>query len=517
MLRRISSSAILLAASLAFAEPGPPADHCSAPSGLSTERFAKPIALVPGAGRLHQAVSSDVAEAQAYYDQGFAYLASYVWVDAARSFHEALRRDSGLALAELGLAKAHWNSSDLPSARSHLARAARLAEAQRVSEKERRWVALFAEQLAALAAPSEQAGALHDAYKRSIERLIALDPSDANAWWLRGNAEEPGAWGRGQRGEIRSIAFYDAALLRDPANLAAQHFLVHSYENVALYEQAAVHGRAYAAAAPAVAHAQHMYGHVLPRLGRWREARAQFEAADRIERAYYAEQAIPPQDDWHHGHNLSVLGVVALRLGDVADAEERLREAFELRVASGLNCSAWIEYLLYRERFPDALEAAQTCEATGSANARMVGASLAAEALAALGKPAAADAALARARAAHVEAVEEAKATPYAAFAARLERALDFSATVVALHGAQQADAEASMIRLADETAALNSIDGWAAGLYRLARVRALAERLGRARLSAEIAERIARIDPAFESAEVAAAPPQRLDREDPK
>src|SRR5688572_31685323 len=67
------------------------------------ELLQRPIESRTGIGRVHDEVTTSSAEAQQFYDQGLAYLHSYVWVEAARSFHEALRHDSSLALAHVGL------------------------------------------------------------------------------------------------------------------------------------------------------------------------------------------------------------------------------------------------------------------------------------------------------------------------------------------------------------------------------------------------------------------------------
>ena len=83
----------------------------SIPRTSSSEVMKRPVTLTDGAGHLHQKVSTDSAEAQAYYDQGIAYLHSYVWVEAARSFHEALGHDPQLAMAHLGLAKAYTGAT----------------------------------------------------------------------------------------------------------------------------------------------------------------------------------------------------------------------------------------------------------------------------------------------------------------------------------------------------------------------------------------------------------------------
>jgi hypothetical protein len=54
-----------------------------------------------GIGSAHDAVSTASKQAQAFYDQGLACLHSYVWLEAARSFNQALALDPKLALAHL--------------------------------------------------------------------------------------------------------------------------------------------------------------------------------------------------------------------------------------------------------------------------------------------------------------------------------------------------------------------------------------------------------------------------------
>ena len=66
----------------------------------------RPLPLRQGIGKAHEKVTTVSEEAQAYYDQGLAYLHSYVWIEAARSFHQALRLDAELAMAQLGLSYA---------------------------------------------------------------------------------------------------------------------------------------------------------------------------------------------------------------------------------------------------------------------------------------------------------------------------------------------------------------------------------------------------------------------------
>jgi tetratricopeptide (TPR) repeat protein len=479
-----------------------PACHTALAGAVSRAVMERPVALADRAGHLHQQVSTTSAEAQAYYDQGFAYLASYVWIEAARSFHEALRRDPELAMAQLGLAKAYTGAEAVDDARFYLQKASDLAAQGKVTAKEAKWIALGQQQVDALTAPAEERAAKHQAYKQGIEELIALDPEDPHAWVLRGNAEEPGAWGRGQVGGVGSIAYYEAALRRDPENLAAHHFLIHSYENIGRHALAAEHGQRYAAAAPGVPHAQHMYGHVLPRVGKWREALTQLSAADRLEREYYAAQGIAPEEDWHHGHNLHLLGIVHLRLGNVAEAERLFQEDFRLAdrgLLAGAYGAPWVEYLLLRGRFAEALTAAQEVEGRPAAAARIVGAALGGEALLALGRLEDAQRAQERAAAAHAELVRQVQNTYYEAFAARFMRSfLNLLEGELALRGENAGAGEARLITLADELAANPRVDAWAVGLFNLQRLAADARRAGNPQLATALTERMRRIDPDF-------------------
>ena len=64
---------------------------------IPSEILVRPIDLRSGIGQAHDPIQGISAEAQKYYDQGLSYLHNYVWIDAARSFNQALRIDSPLA------------------------------------------------------------------------------------------------------------------------------------------------------------------------------------------------------------------------------------------------------------------------------------------------------------------------------------------------------------------------------------------------------------------------------------
>ncbi|MBI2819772.1 MAG: hypothetical protein HYX73_07320 [Acidobacteria bacterium] len=480
-----------------------PAAATSIARRSSAEVMERPIGLTDTVGKLNQTVSTSSPEAQAYYNQGLALLHSYVSVDAARSFHEALRRDPGLAMAELGLAKSYANADAWAPAFQHLNKATDLAGRGKATSKEAKWITLCQVQFNAIFADSDERSLRHQIYKDQIEELIAMDPDDAHAWVLRGNAEESRPQGRGQGGGVGSIAFYEAALTHDPNFWPADHYLIHSYENLGKYDLAAGHGKKYATAVLGVPHAQHMYAHVLPRLGKWQEAADQLAKADRLQRENFAT-GIQPIEEWHQGHNLHLLGVANLRLGNEAKGAKYLKEAFDLPVRGvrdGRFTNPWLEYLLLRGRFEEALAAAQEAESRPLAVARVIGSARAAEALIGLNRIEEARQAQQRAQS-ELEKLKKDSNNPIYDYLPGYYQLgqMDVLDAELSLVGSDSKAAEQKLIAFADRLVGETSFDGWATGLFRLEQLAALADRLGRKDLVAALVERMHQIDPGFAS-----------------
>src|SRR5687768_15203107 len=101
------------------------------------ELLQRPIELRKGIGRVHDEVTTSSTEAQQFYDQGLAYLHSYVWIEAARSFHQALRLDQKLAMAYVGLSRASSGLWDTDAAVKFAEKASALSEGVSPREKAR--------------------------------------------------------------------------------------------------------------------------------------------------------------------------------------------------------------------------------------------------------------------------------------------------------------------------------------------------------------------------------------------
>ena len=341
--------------------PGQTMQSSSEPEDIGwvpRELLERRVSLRDGLGPVHQEVTTSSSEAQKYYDQGLAYLHSYVWIEAARSFNQSLRLDPKMAMAYIGLSRTYSGLTDPHAAREALHKAQSLASS--VSDWEQSRIQLRAQQLDAIDDIDNQAKL--EAYRKSIDAELAKQPNDLELLLIRGNAEEPIAAGRGQLGLPTSVPFYERVLKLQPDHPAARHFLTHTYENMSMPEEALKHGEIYARVTPSIAHAQHMYGHDLQKVNRNAEAVVQFQKAERIEETYYREEHVEMKYDWHHIHNLDLMSISHAFMGQMKDAEALWREAFATPAVNGLweaYKAKWPEFLIERGRADEALLATQ--------------------------------------------------------------------------------------------------------------------------------------------------------------
>ena len=320
----------------------------------------RPLPLRDGIGKAHEDVTTISTDAQMYYDQGLAYLHSYVWIEAARSFHQALRLDAKLAMAQLGLSYALAELGDSAGARQASQQASALAGP--VSDREKARIRLRALQLGDGREPAK----VRSNYLKEFDLILAKYPHDAELLMLRGQADQtPDVRGMSMPGMgvgEGSLSFYERALAEQPHYFAVHHFLTHAYENAGRADLALTHAEQYVRLAPAVPHAHHMHGHILVRVNRTQEAIAEFRRADELALAYFRTENIPPEYDWQYHHNLDLLGVSYQYAGQMRLADTVLRRSFELpsiEFSQELNESAWPMLLLLEGRTDQAQSAAK--------------------------------------------------------------------------------------------------------------------------------------------------------------
>src|SRR5689334_9228083 len=174
-----------------FLQAQTPAEHAGhARVGWVPEDILnRPVQLRRGIGSYHEAVTTSSALAQKFYDQGTAYLHSYVWIEAARSFHQALRNDPKMAMAYVGLSYA-YSPMDYPAAQSALQQAQSLSSG--LSDRERNRISIRGLQLDAMAnAGNPSAARTLSLFRQALDAALATSPDDITLLLLRGHAEEP--------------------------------------------------------------------------------------------------------------------------------------------------------------------------------------------------------------------------------------------------------------------------------------------------------------------------------------
>ena len=502
-LRATVSAAVLCAAAVSAAAQDDPHAQCAVMGWVPQEILERPVPLRSGIGNAHEAVTTSSAEAQAFYDQGMNYLHGYVWIEAARSFRQALRLDPKLAMAWVGLSRVYSGLDDPEQARRALAQAEALAAG--ASPREQRRIALRAKQLEAMATPDD--AARHAAYKKAIDDALAIDIADASLWLIRGNAEEASAAGRGQRGGTASTAFYLEAMRLHPDDAAAHHYLTHSYETIGQIPLALEHGEAFARLAPSIPHAHHMWGHDLRRVGRIDDAIAAFRRTDELEKAYYAAERIPAEVDWHHVHNLDLLAMAYQHKGQMRKAEATMREATALPALTDyaeFNQKLLSVFLLGRQRWDEAAEAAGRMTQGKWTATRAVGHALAGHALLARKRTA-------EARAALEAAERELAGVPASAAGIGVSRRqvqpwVDMLRGELLIREGARAEGRRILEDVARTLRALPGPDAWIQALFRLESMAQLARDAGEWDLAAFMAQQMLEHDGAYGGSHLARA-----------
>jgi tetratricopeptide (TPR) repeat protein len=452
------------------------------------ELLERPLPLRQGIGKLHEEVTTSSPEAQAYYDQGLAYLHSYVWIEAARSFHQALRLDASIAMAYVGLSDAYVGLLDVPSALAAEEKAKSLAA--KASGHERTRISLRALQMEYIQDSSDIKK--YFAYRQALNDALSATPNDPWLWILRGFADEGTPTAHGQGGAVDTIAFYQTALSLSPDNFAAHHYLAHTLENHGPAKEALEQSEIYVRMSPAIPHAHHMHGHNLRRMGQTEQAIEEFLKAEGLEDDYYRAENIPPQFDWHHAHNLQLLAMSYEALGQIKAAESAFQKAFALPAYTDFaeyNRKAWPEFLLDHGRAQEALAASQELVNSQWAMARFAGHSLAGRAELAIHHPedARADLALAERETEQMQ--------------SGVLKSLSDSALLraeIMLREGEMEEGNRLMERIVKDVVAVSGPDAWSEALFELEYIARVAREASDWTLAESAAQEMIRHDPSY-------------------
>ncbi len=292
---------------------------------LLTPSFAQqeqnPVDHIHGLGHVHMDTSCSPS-VSADFDRALAMLHNFWFARALEAFKKVIQADPQCAMAYWGAAMTYnhpfW---DAPTREDESAAWALVQKGRQTTKKTPREEMY----LDAVAALYKDAGAgsksdRDEAYKNAMKAVCEKYPDDEVKLFyglsILGTIKEgtPGF-------ERQAVAakLFEEVYAKKPEHPGALHYLIHVYDDPEHAVDGLKAARAYAKAAAAVPHAQHMPSHIFTRLGYWEESAAANENAwrtseDDVKRA-------GESGEYRDFHSLNYLQYAYLQLGRYRDAK----------------------------------------------------------------------------------------------------------------------------------------------------------------------------------------------------
>ena len=292
---------------------------------LLTPSFAQqeqnPVDHIHGLGHVHMDTSCSPS-VSADFDRALAMLHNFWFARALEAFKKVIQADPQCAMAYWGAAMTYnhpfW---DAPTREDESAAWALVQKGRQTTKKTPREemyldavVALYKD--AGAGSKSER----DEAYKNAMKAVYEKYPDDEVKLFyglsILGTIKEgtPGF-------ERQAVAakLFEEVYAKKPEHPGALHYLIHVYDDPEHAVDGLKAARAYAKAAAAVPHAQHMPSHIFTRLGYWEESAAANENAWRTSEEDVKRAG--ESGEYRDFHSLNYLQYAYLQLGRYRDAK----------------------------------------------------------------------------------------------------------------------------------------------------------------------------------------------------
>jgi tetratricopeptide (TPR) repeat protein len=330
MTRALLVATLLSAAACSVSAP----ESQQKPAGSAPAAPADPMA---GLGDHRHPISTKNAEAQGYFDRGFALVFAFNHEEAVRAFQRAAELDPAAAMPHWGVAWAlgpNYNLDiDDPRARQAyeaIERARTLAKDGPAVERE--YIDAMAVRYSAN--PKADRAALARTYSQAMGALTKRNPDDLDAATLYAeslmNLRPWKLWtidGKAEPGTEEIITVLESVLRRSPNHIGANHYYIHTTEASRNPERALVSAKRLETLVPAAGHLVHMPAHVYARTGDHAGAARANQAGAEADRVYLKTA---PADSlygmMYYSHNLHFLADSHMMQGRLADAKKAADE-----------------------------------------------------------------------------------------------------------------------------------------------------------------------------------------------
>jgi len=292
---------------------------------------SKPATLMTGFGDWRHPVSTENAQAQAFFDQGLRLIYAFNHDEAARSFQRAAELDPKLAMAYWGIAEAVGPNYNDPASEDRYIQAHQAIEqasslAEDAAESDRAYIAALARRFPA--DPKSDLRAAAEEYRDAMRQVTLQFPDDLDAATLFAeagmNLHPWGLWhvdGSPEEGTEEIVATLESVIRREPNHLGATHYYIHAVEASHSPERALAGANRLAQLAPAAGHIVHMPAHIYIRTGDYEEALKTNQKAAAADQTYLAAsgaQGIYPM--MYYSHNLHFIAMAAAMNGNYPEA-----------------------------------------------------------------------------------------------------------------------------------------------------------------------------------------------------
>jgi tetratricopeptide (TPR) repeat protein len=327
--------------------------------GMSSDElpqsFQEPMKLFEkGLGPLTRTVTTDVVEAQAFFNQGLQLMYAFTPEDAARSFREAQKKDPSCSMCYFGEAWAwgHYlngpmGPGDLPRAQEAIQMARRLAED--ASGVEKALIGAMEVRYVGRTDRSPQI-AVDTLYSEAMADVYAEYPTDLDVGFLYAESlfllEPRRGYRNIDKPEVQALhQVLEDVLDQDIRHPGNCHLYIHATESTTQPHKAEACAEYLGNEIPGASHIQHMPSHTWNRVGRWAEGvRANTLAWHSDQKAAIGEGfAIYPS------HNLHMLLFAASNDGQGAVAMQAGKDYDELTGTSTYEILTKIRFGRFKE------------------------------------------------------------------------------------------------------------------------------------------------------------------------
>ena len=342
------------------------------PIPVTLADWARGAQLFDGLGAFHRTITTQSADAQAYFDQGMRFMWAFNHDESTRSFAHAAALDPKCAMCLWGVALTagpNLNQPLMAAARAKLAhelvgRATTLA-ASATPVEQALIHALAARYPTAMALDPSNTGPVLIAYANAMRDVAKRFPDDSDVQVMCAEAAmNTNAWklwtleGEAAPGTAEIVTRLEAVLARDPTHPGANHYYIHAIEASPHPENAVASAERMRGMMPSAGHFEHMPSHIFQRIGRYEDAAEANRKGAAADRAYLARTAPPDYYPMYVAHNFQFLAFATAMQGRRAatlDAVNSLRATIPEAVLTEMPGIDWYmsEYYLARVRFGD--------------------------------------------------------------------------------------------------------------------------------------------------------------------